>query len=44
MLKQLLSKLLCRHKWEVVTKTEYSDCDRYLLQCPYCGKLTKKIV
>lgn len=44
MLKRLIDKLLCHHKWEVMAKTEYSDCDRYLLQCACCGKLARKIV
>lgn len=47
-MKQLLeairSKYLCPHDWEVVSKTEYTDCLVILLKCKKCGKLRKKIV
>lgn len=46
-MKQLLeairAKYLCLH-WEVVSKTEYTDCWKILLKCKKCGKLRKRIV
>lgn len=45
-MKQLLeairAKYLCLHDWEVVSKTEYTDCWKILLKCKKCGKLRKK--
>lgn len=42
-MKQLLeairAKYLCLHDWEVVSKTEYTDCWKILLKCKKCGKL-----
>lgn len=36
-MKQLLeairAKYLCLHDWEVVSKTEYTDCWKILLKC-----------
>lgn len=50
-MKQLLeairAKYLCLHDWEVVSKTEYTDCSdcwKILLKCKKCGKLRKRIV
>lgn len=54
-MKQLLeairAKYLCLHDWEVVSKTEYTDCCNpvklivvILLKCKKCGKLRKRIV
>ena len=47
-MKQLLeairAKYLCLHDWEVVSKTEYTDCWKILLKCKKCGKLRKKRV
>ena len=44
-MKQLLeairAKYLCLHDWEVVSKTEYTDCWKILLKCKKCGKLRK---
>ena len=41
-MKQLLeairAKYLCLHDWEVVSKTEYTDCWKILLKCKKCGK------
>lgn len=45
-MKQLLeairAKYLCLHDWEVVSKTEYTDCWKILLKCKKCGKLRKR--
>lgn len=30
--------------WEVVSKTEYTDCWKILLKYKKCGKLRKRIV
>lgn len=47
-MKQLLeaikAKYLGLHDWEVVHKTEYTDCWEILLKCKKCGKLRKRIV
>lgn len=49
-MKQLLEAIkakylcLCLHDWEVVHKTEYTDCWEILLKCKKCGKLRKKRV
>lgn len=34
----------CRHEWSIIAKTSYTDCNRYLLVCPKCGKLKRKRV
>lgn len=41
-MKQLLEAI--RANWEVVSKTEYTDCWKILLKCKKCGKLRKRIV
>lgn len=47
-MKQLLeaikAKYLCLHDWEVLHKTEYTDCWEILLKYKKCGKLRKKRV
>lgn len=46
LLKAIRAKYLCLHDWdwEVVSKTEYTDCWVILLKCKKCGKLRKRIV
>lgn len=47
-MKQLLEVIRAKsqrlHDWEVVSKTEYTDCWIILLKCKKCGKLRKKRV
>lgn len=38
----MLEKWACKHQWEVLAKTEYSDCSQYLFVCKKCGKMKKK--
>ena len=44
MFKQIFLKLFCLHDWKVVAVVHYKDCDRYLLKCVKCGKLSKKLI
>lgn len=39
MLKQLLEKLLCKHKWKRIEHTSYRNKDSYLYACDVCGKI-----
>ena len=36
----------CHIAWDrsIIAKTSYTDCNRYLLVCPKCGKLKRKRV
>lgn len=44
-MKQLLEAIRAKYLyWEVVSKTEYTDCWKILLKCKKCGKLRKRIV
>lgn len=43
MFRGLIEKFLCKHDWEVIHIVRYADaCDRILLACKKCGKITKK--
>lgn len=33
LLEAIRAKYLCLHDWEVVSKTEYTDCWKILLKC-----------
>ena len=34
----------CSHDWDVITTTKYTHCDKLLLVCNKCGKITKRRV
>lgn len=42
--KKWLEKRACRHEWDILASTDYTDCIMYLLVCPKCGKLKRKRV
>ena len=41
-LKSLFEKITCKHKWQLLAKTEYIDGCRTLFVCEKCGKMKKK--
>ena len=43
-IKSLFEKWTCKHKWQLLARTEYIDGYRMLFVCEKCGKMKKKWV
>lgn len=43
-IKSLFEKWACKHQWEMVAKTNYVDCIKYLFICKKCGKMKNRKV
>ena len=43
-IKSLFEKWACKHKWQLLAKTEYIDGYRMLFVCEKCGKMKKNWV